>query len=487
MAKLLIIDDETAIRHAFRRAFHAPEHQVEEAATLAEGLTSLSHWKPDVIILDVHLSDADGLAGFEKLKMLDARLPIIIVTGHGTTDLAIEAMKLGAFDYLLKPLEYDRLQDVISRASASSRLMMVPTVFESDLVSAVGGDALIGRCPAMQEVYKAIGRVASSDTTVLVLGESGTGKELVARAIYQHSLRKDKPFIAINCGAIPDTLIESELFGHEKGSFTGADRRRIGKFEQCSGGTLFLDEIGEMPLSAQVKLLRVLQEQRFERVGGTDTVEVNVRVIAATNADLEQRMAAGQFRSDLYYRLNVFTIRLPSLRERGGDLELLTDYCIARSAHEMKRNLPVIPDETRHFLRQYDWPGNIRELQSILKQAYLQMSGNVLLPEYLPSLKGGSTSFVDSTGTNLSHDKSPALNWDRFITERLGTGSRELYSECLTVMERQLIVKVLQRTSGNQLRAAELLGITRGTLRQKMRQLGVTLEKTGVVVEDEDD
>ncbi len=468
MLTVLVIDDEPVIQHAFRKAFHAPDYETLTARTATDGLALIGARRPDVVVLDVHLPDADGLQTFDQVRDLDARLPVILITGHGTTDLAIEAMKRGAFDYLLKPLRYDQLKEVIDRAGVGGRLMTVPALV-GDEPPADNGDALIGHCPAMQEVYKAIGRVAESDSTVLVLGESGTGKELVARALYQHSRRADRPFLAINCGAIPEGLVESELFGHEKGAFTGAERKRIGRFAQCAGGTLFLDEIGEMPLLAQVKLLRVLQEQQFERVGGTDTVHADVRVIAATNADLDKRVAAGKFRADLFFRLNVFTIRLPPLRERGDDVDQLTDYFLRRAARELGRPAPVVPPETRAALRAHPWPGNIRELQSVLKQAFLQMSGTVLLPEFLSI----------SAKNAVSPGAAPAvMDWDRFISERLDAGSRTLYADCLRAMEARLLTLVLLRTGGNQLRAAEILGITRSTLRHKLRALNISVERT---------
>jgi two-component system nitrogen regulation response regulator GlnG len=376
---------------------------------------------------------------------------------------------------LLKPLEYDQIRELVVRACASSRLMHVPAVVADAVPPPETGDVLVGRCPAMQLVYKAIGRVAPTNATVLILGESGTGKELVARAVYQHSKRADKPFLAINCGAIPETLLESERFGHEKGAFTGADRQRIGKFEQCSGGTLLLDEVSELPLLAQVKLLRVLQEQRFERVGGTETIQTNVRLLAATNADLEKLVAAGKFRSDLFFRLNVFFIKIPALRDRGDDLEMLTDFYLSRFARELDRPLPVVPQETRDALRQYYWPGNVRELQSILKQALLQMGGAVLLPDFLPAWIRSPTPPPPTAGAVPA---ASALDWNRFVTERLEAGSRDLYAECLTVMERQLLTLALERTGGNQLRAAELLGITRGSLRHKLRALGISIERS---------
>ncbi|MDB5308086.1 MAG: response regulator with CheY-like receiver, AAA-type ATPase, and DNA-binding domain [Gemmataceae bacterium] len=487
MPTLLLIDDEPVIQHAFRKAFHPPGYETLTARTAAEGVALLAARRPDVVVLDVHLPDATGLQAFDRIKQVDARTPVILVTGHGTTDLAIEAMKRGAFDYLLKPLAYDQLRELVDRACVSSRLMHVPAVVGEG--APAESDALVGRCPAIQEVFKAIGRVAGTNATVLILGESGTGKELVARAIYQHSKRADKPFLAVNCGAIPESLLESELFGHEKGAFTGADRKRIGKFEQCQGGTLLLDEVGELSILAQVKLLRALQEQRFERVGGTETVQTDVRVIAATNAELETLSAAGRFRSDLYFRLNVFTIRLPPLRERGDDIDLLTDYYLVRFGREFDRPVPVVPQETRLLIRGYRWPGNVRELQSALKQGLLQMSGSVLLPEFLTAVRRSAATVAspsDAPGEDQSGPPAPrpALDWNQFMTERLAAGSHELYAECLSLMERQLLSRVLERTAGNQLRAAELLGITRGSLRHKLRALGITIER-GVSTDDD--
>ncbi len=483
MPTLLLIDDEPVIQHAFRKAFHPPDYETITARTAAEGLSLFTHRKPDVVVLDVNLPDSTGLQTFERVKQSDARVPVLLITGRGTTDLAIQAMKRGAFDYLPKPLAYDQLRELVGRAAQVSRLMNVPTVVAESGAAPAEADALVGQAPAMHDVYKAIGRVAGTNATVLILGESGTGKELVARAIYQHGERADKPFLAVNCGAIPEALLESELFGHEKGAFTSADRKHIGKFEQCNGGTIFLDEIGELPLLAQVKLLRALQEQRFERVGGTETIQTNARVIAATNADLEKLVANGRFRSDLYFRLNVFTIHLPPLRHRGNDIELLTDYYLTRFATEFDRPVPVVPAETREALRRYRWPGNVRELQSTLKQGLLQMSGGVLLPDFLGILQRGQ---VSEPAEGVPAPPRPMLDWDRFVTERLEAGSRELYAECLGVMERQLLTRVLDRTGGNQLRAAALLGITRGSLRHKLRALGLTIER-GVSADDDRD
>src|SRR5947209_405986 len=325
MANLLLIDDHPGLlRDQVGHVFPAPAHRVEIAHTGAEGLQRVAAVRPDVILLDLRLPDQSGLDVLRQLRQIDARIPVVLVTVVRSADSAIEAMRQGAYDYLLKPLDLQKLDRVVGEALKVARLMREPAVVvgtppDDDQP----GEAIVGSCLAMQEVYKAIGRVADQTFPVLVTGESGTGKELVARAIYQHGPRAKAPFLALNCAAIPEALLESELFGHEKGSFTGAERRRIGKFEQCNDGTLFLDEIGDMPLPAQAKLLRVLQDQAFERVGGSETIRTDVRLIAASHRNLKAWSDEGKFRLDLYYRLGVFTIHLPPLRERGDDLELL--------------------------------------------------------------------------------------------------------------------------------------------------------------------
>jgi len=462
MPRVLLIDDEPVIRHAFRRAFHPPEYETLTAGTIAEGLDLLTSRPPDAVVLDVHLPDADRLRGFDQLKARDARVPIVLITGHGTTDLAIEAMKHGAFDYLLKPLRYDELRQVVERASATGRLMTVPASLPDEPAPGPA-DTLVGRCAAMQEVYKAVGRVASQDVTVLIIGESGTGKELVARAIYQHSKRADRMFLAVNCAAIPDTLLESELFGHEKGAFTGADRQRVGKFEQVTGGTIFLDEVGDMSPLTQTKVLRLLQEQAFERVGGSETVKVNVRVIAATNADLDRFVADGRFRKDLFFRLNVFPIRLPPLRDRDGDVDLLVEHYLAGYSREFGVPVPLVPDETRALLRSYPWPGNVRELQSVLKHALLRSACLVLTPEALSFPARPVAAEGDRSGTA----------WDEFVGDRIQAGSTRLYSEAVAVLDRELLPRVMAETHGNLSKSARLLGITRLTLRNKLRALGM--------------
>jgi two-component system nitrogen regulation response regulator GlnG len=470
MTSLLVVDDEPAIQHAFHRAFRGGDIVVHAANTAAEALDYIHRETPDVVVLDVHLADSTGLDAFHRIRARDARIPVILITGHGTTDLAIEAIKEGAFEYLLKPLELAELRDMIGRALRTSRLMRVPAAMPEIESAPPAGDLLIGRCAAMQDVYKAIGRVARQDVTVLILGESGTGKELVARAIYQHSHRADRPFLAVNCAAIPETLLESELFGHERGAFTGADRKRIGKFEQANGGTLFLDEVGDMTPATQAKILRVLQDQCFVRVGGEDTIRTDVRVLAATNADLEKLVESGRFRRDLYFRLNVFTIRLPPLRERGEDITRLIDHYLRRFSQELAKPVHEVPSETIQRLRSYPWPGNTRELHSVLKHAILQMRGSVLLPEYLPGpVTGTGRRFVETEA---------GFDWDQFVTVRIAGGSEDLYSESLQRMEREVLIRVLRHTGGNQLQAARIHGITRGSLRTKVRALGITIARS---------
>jgi two-component system nitrogen regulation response regulator GlnG len=339
----------------------------------------------------------------------------------------------------------------------------------------------------MLEVYKAVGRVAPQTVTVLIRGESGTGKELIARAIYQHSARRGKPFLAVNCAALPETLLESELFGHEKGSFTGADHRRIGKFEQCNGGTIFLDEVGDMAPLSQAKLLRLLQEQRFERVGGNETIKTDVRIIAATNRDLEAMTAEASFRPDLYYRLNGFTIRVPPLRERGDDLLLLIEAFLSRYSQELNKPLQRVSPEALKTLVEYQWPGNVRELQSMLRKALLNLTGPVLVPEFLPEelrLGPAPAAVGDAQPDSNNGDGLPS-DLASLVKSRLNGGSENLYAEALEFMERFVVTRVLQTTAGNQSKAAKILGITRGSLRNKTHSLGIRIGQ--VVSTGEDD
>ena len=464
MQSLLVIDDEISILRAFERAFANETTIVLTARTGQEGEELFQRSKPDVVIIDLSLPDTTGLECFKRLRLIDPRIPFIFITGHGTVETAIEATKLGAYDYLFKPLELDEIRSVLDKAFNLSRMVRVqPLLAEGEDATA---DAIVGRCRAMKEVYKAIGRVASQNLTVLLQGESGTGKEVVAQAIYHHSDRAKGPFQAINCAAIPDALLESEMFGHEKGAFTDAQRQRIGKLEQADGGTLFLDEIGDMTPMTQGKLLRVLQDSSFERVGGNTQIKVNVRIIAATNHDLKKLVSEGLFRLDLYYRLSVVTIQLPPLREREGDLRILAEYFLRKYSNEFGKDVRSIAPETLKLLESHHWPGNVRELESVLKQSLLTARGNVLLPEFVPVLVEAEASAPHNRISEETLSKS-------FIADRLASGSTQLYADAISATERQLFVQVLEHTGGNQLKASGILGISRVTLRSKLKSLGI--------------
>jgi two-component system nitrogen regulation response regulator GlnG len=417
---------------------------------------------------------------FEQIHERDPKLPVIFITAHGDSDTAIQAMKTGAYDYILKPLDMGQLRELVGQALETRRLMYDPVGLPDCQEAAAGNDQILGRSASMLEVYKAIGRVASQDVTVLVRGESGTGKELIARAIYHHSRRAQGPFLAVNCAAIPDTLLESDLFGHEKGSFTGADRMRVGKFEQCSGGTLFLDEIGDMSPLVQSKVLRILQEQRFERVGGNQTIKTDVRIIAATNRDLEAMVAEGTYRADLYYRLNGYSIDLPPLRERGDDIVLLTEQFLARYARELEKEVHGVSPQALEALIAYRWPGNIRELQSVVKKALIQATGPVLVPEFLPAEVLAAQERV----TSARDENLPPSDLAAFLDETLRGNSEDVYGQSLEMVERYLLARVLRLTGGNQSKAARILGITRGNLRNKLHGLGISI---GQVLQFEND
>ena len=479
MASLLLIDDDPdLLADQVGHVFPDPAHRVEIARTGAEGLERIAAVLPDVILLDLRLPDQSGLEVLRQVRQIDARIPVVFVTVARSADSAIEAMRQGAYDYLLKPLDLQKLSQVIRDALEVARLMREPAVVaQTPPDGDLPGEAIVGCCPAMQDVYKAIGRVADQSFPVLITGESGTGKELVARAIYQHGPRAKATFLALNCAAIAESLLESELFGHERGAFSGADRRRIGKFEQCNGGTLFLDEVGDMPLSLQAKILRLMQEQVFQRVGGNETVQTDVRLIAATHRDLKAWSAEGKFRPDLYYRLDVFTIHLPPLRDRGDDLPLLVRHYVRRFSRELGREVREVSPEALERLRGYSWPGNIRELQSVLKKALLQASGTVLLPTFLPDPIGGAGE--PSPGSAPGED----LDMRAFIRQRLGPDACDLYAETHRQVDRLLLSLVFEHTQGNIQRTARMLGIARQTLRLKLRELGLHVTRSAEVEE----
>jgi two-component system nitrogen regulation response regulator GlnG len=465
MPGLLVVDDEESVRYSFRHIFEEGDVRVWTAATAAEGLAALRQHGPDVVVLDLQLPDRSGLDLFAEIQAVDAKRPVIFITAHGTTQTAIEAMKRGAFDYLVKPVDLERLSQILARAFEAARLMRVPALLPAE----EAGDRIIGRSAVMQEMCKLLGRVAPSDVNVLILGESGVGKELVARALYHHSNRADRPFLAINCAAIPEALLESELFGHEKGAFTGADRQRIGKFEQADSGTLFLDEIGDMTPATQAKMLRVLQDQCFERLGGNEAVQTRVRILAATNRDLEAEVAEGRFRADLYYRLKGVTIRVPPLRERHEDVAELAHHFLFRFNRELGAAFRAFDPEVLELFQRHPWPGNVRELQGVIRAAMLHASGHVLPLESLPE--------------ELCRQARPAAQpasaggLEELVERLLADGAGGVHARAVEALERVLLERTLRHTEGHQTRASEILGISRNTLRQKMRALGFAVDR----------
>jgi nitrogen regulation protein NR(I) len=473
MPTLLVIDDEPNVRFSLEASLRSDTLEVRSAGSARQGIDLVGRQPPDAVVLDVRLADMSGLDAFDAIRRLDPRLPVIFITAHGTTDTAIEAVKRGAFEYLLKPLNLPQLRETVARAVELSRQRHVPAVFgEAAAEEDAAVDRIVGRSPVMQEVYKAIGRLAPLDVPVLILGESGTGKELVARALYQHSRRADKPFLAINCAAIPENLLESELFGHEKGAFTGADRRRIGKFEQADGGTLFLDEVGDLPAAAQPKLLRLLQEQQFDRLGGNETIRTDVRVIAATNQDLAGLVAAGRFRQDLLYRLQVVAIRLPPLRERPEDLPLLVEHFTRVLARKLGKEVHGPTAEFLRLLAAHDWPGNVRELHSAVRHALIHTAGDLLTPDCLPEHLRPTAAVAPGARSD-----GDVLNVVRLVRRLLDAGEPDVYRKVCQEVDRVVLGEVLRHVKGSQLKASELLGLSRNTLRARLRALGLGIEK----------
>ena len=470
MSNILIIDDDDQLRKSFVKLLGEEGYSVESAAS-GEAALELVHKKvPDLVVLDMRLPGMNGFETFQSIHEIEPKLPVIIMTAYGTTETAIEATKMGAFDYVLKPFDIPDMLKVIEQGLEAGRFMRSPVNMDA-VPDEASGEAIVGRSEQMQEVYKAIGRVASTDATVLIRGESGTGKELVARAIYHHSLRADRPFHVINCVAIPETLLESELFGYEKGAFTGATHRRVGKVEQANRGTVFLDEIGDMPMSIQAKILRLLQERKIERLGGRETISVDVRIIASTNRELETAIGGNQFREDLYYRLKVVTIWLPPLRERKGDISLLTEYYISRYRAELGIDNPGITKEAREMLINYAWPGNVRELANTIQKALIFNRGTPISPDDItPSIMHRDLEQRDVSGTG----DQAIRQWAR---EALAHGAEEkVFDSCMDRFASILISEALNLTGGNRSQAAKLLGLSRPTLHSKIEKYRLKLE-----------
>ncbi|WP_233215558.1 sigma-54-dependent transcriptional regulator [Rhodopirellula bahusiensis] len=486
MPNLLVIDDDRTILALTEKAL-APIADVSVAANAADGLGQLRQGDFDAVLLDIQLPDQNGLAVYCEIREHDRRIPVIFMTVEAASKTAIEAMQLGAFDYIAKPLNVESLRDLVEKAIEQRQISSVPVAISAD---DEGGDQsaelFIGRSPVMLDVFKAVGKVAKQDVPILVRGESGTGKELVARALFQYSHRSEETFLAVNCAALPDNLLESELFGHEKGAFTGAESRRIGKFEQCNGGTLFLDEIGDMAPSVQAKVLRVLQEQRFERVGGNKELTTNVRIIAATNRPLEQMVEDGDYREDLLYRLNGVTIELPPLRDRLSDVPALIRFFLAQAKIEFnKPDLEGLSPEAVDLLTVYDWPGNVRQLRAVIRRCVLDTVMPVITPDTLPDAiagaRPGDTKSEANSGDKLESE-APGSQLPQLVQRLLKEKSTNVYGESMEYMERFVILQVLQSTDGNQSQAAEILGITRGKLRDRINSYNIVL-KSDVAVE----
>ena len=462
--RVLLIEDDRNIATGLQKAMRAIGYEVEVQARGDDGLAQALAESYDVVITDLKLPGIEGLDLVRQLHQAKPKLPIILITAHGTTEIAIEATKWGAFDYVPKPFEVEELLDLVAKAIESSRLMSEP-VEMGDAASV--RTAIVGKSRAMQAIYKEIGRIAATPVTVLIRGDTGTGKELIARAIYQHSDRAAAPFIAINCAAIPEALLESELFGHERGSFTGADARRIGRFEQANGGTIFLDEIGDIDTNLQANLLRVLQEKSIQRVGGKESVPVDVRIIAATHRDLEAAIRERHFREDLFYRLSVMTITLPPLGRRTEDIPDMINYFLRRYGPEVGVASPSITPEAIAFLQSQTWPGNVRELENTVRKALL------FARDY--------TIGVDHVKEIVTKARQPVVTAQQthaaYITELMDRVERgeihNAFGKMLADLEPELYAQAIRRTQGNLTKAAQWLGVTRLKMREKLKEFGL--------------
>jgi len=461
MFKLLIVDDEQSVRYSFRKLFNSSNYTFCEASNADEAIISFKKERPNLVILDIEMPGRDGIQVLKELKELSPKTPVIIITAYGSGDRVIKAMKYGAYEYIEKPFDIPRLMVVIEDALKNSvseddapafePLRKITPVIKSE-------EVLVGESTAIKEVFKLIGRVATSDASILIVGESGTGKELVAKAIHNYSDRSAKQFIAINCAAIPENLLESELFGYEKGAFTGADKQKSGKFEEANGGTLFLDEIGDMSLSLQAKLLRILQEGTLERLGGNKTLKVDARIVAATNRNLENDIISKAFREDLYYRLKVITISLPPLRMRKEDIPLLTRHFLRKHSSGAKGETISLHPDSMKLLLDYSWPGNIRELENVIKRAFILAKGSVISPELL--FEGVERQVLQS-----SPERS---RLSAYLNPSITTSEGDVYRLAIEEFEKDLIKWALTKTGGNQVQAAKLLGISRVMLHERI-------------------
>lgn len=458
MSSLLVIDDEESICRAMQRFFGSRGWSVSAVATAAEGLAAYARQRPDVVFLDVRLPDRNGLEVLDELTRLAEPACVVVITAFGDLDTVVQAVKGKAFDYLPKPIDLDVALDLAERGVRSRE---TPAAAKGGKAGGGAGD-IVGSSPAMQEVYKKVAVFAQSDAPVLILGETGTGKDLVARLMHEHSGRSGGPFVAVNCGALPESLVEGELFGHVRGAFTGADADRAGRFEAADGGTLFLDEVGELTPAVQVKLLRVLDTQVVERVGSARPIRLSVRIIAATNRDLEAEVLGGRFRSDLYYRLAVLQLELPPLSRRTEDIAPLAEHFLA-GWRQAGREVPSLSAAAAEALRQYPWPGNVRELRNVMEHAAAGARGGQIWPSDLP----------ESVRRPVSSDAAAAGDLVRQYVSQFASAQKDMHRAALEPVERAVIEQALERCGGNQSAAAEVLGVHRNTLRKRIKELGI--------------
>ncbi|MGA1865132.1 MAG: sigma-54-dependent transcriptional regulator [bacterium] len=469
---ILIVDDDRGVRYSLKRMFEEKGMQTLMARNGREALELLRQGAmPDVALIDIVMPGISGLDLLAAIKEENPGLQVIMATAHGTTDRAIKAMKLGAFDYILKPFDIPRMWETVRKAIQVAKSVRSPVSYQTDQKEQWEGESIVGNSSHMQEVYKTIGQIAGKEVNVLITGESGTGKELVARAIFYHSMRNHRPFLSINCAAIPENLLESELFGHEKGAFTGADHKRIGRFEQAHTGTIFLDEIGDMPIHVQAKILRFIQEGEIQRLGSSETIKLDVRLIAATNKDLEVGVKEGWFREDLYYRLNVVTIHLPALRDRREDIPMLISYFISRFKKDMQKDILGVRDDAMELFMNYHWPGNVRELENVIKRAIVICKGNEIHVEHLPD----QILCAKGMGQAMEEEFAEALEplMDKLFESITQAVKDTPGLDIMSILEKGMIERAIRLTRGNKVQAASLLGINRNTLRNKMERFGI--------------
>lgn len=473
--KIWVIDDDRAMRWVLEKTFKEEGLDVSSFEEAQSALDQLPHHAPDVILTDIRMPGMDGLTFLAKVKDHYPELPVIIMTAHSDLESAVSSYQTGAFEYLPKPFDIDEALALVNRAILHVNKLQQQ---ESAKIQPTPSTEIIGESPAMQEVFRAIGRLSQSHITVLINGESGTGKELVAHALHRHSPRSNKPFIALNMAAIPKDLIETELFGHEKGAFTGANIQRQGRFEQANAGTLFLDEIGDMPFETQTRLLRVLADGEFYRVGGHIPVKVNVRIVAATHQDLEKLVHEGRFREDLYHRLNVIRIQIPKLAHRSEDIPMLANHFLARAGKELSVSAKILRPETQAYMQQLPWPGNVRQLENICRWLTVMITGREVYPEDLPSeLKQLPLNKTGDTPHHPNLEQIAIHHWDELLhqwaIQKLQNGEMKLLDIATPMFERTLINAALQQTHGRKRHAAELLGWGRNTLTRKLKELGM--------------